>query len=298
MTGFEKKLEKVPVNQRERLKFIEFRLYWEEAVNRKAITGYFQISDPQASLDLKLYQELCPGSLDYDLSGRCYRPSKTFKPRLTNPSAKEYLDCLLNPEHENHDAKLGNIPLAERVPTFGRPVSPEIIRVLTEAMQREHQVKIKYHSPRSPEATNRVIAPLALVYTLERWHVRSFCFLRDDFRSFVLGRMLDISAAGEPQKAVPLDKNWEARVEVVIKPSKQLEQGATAIIEQEYDMSDGQAKRKVRIAQLQYFLHENCLLDSTTAEPSGRENIRPDNGQIRIENLEEVKAALSQERGQ
>ena len=40
-----------------RLEFIEFRLFWEGGVNRSDIIDTFDVSVPQASKDLTLYQE-------------------------------------------------------------------------------------------------------------------------------------------------------------------------------------------------------------------------------------------------
>lgn len=74
-------------NQRlaEKYRFIEFRLYWERSVNRTDLKREFGISMPQATLDLKSYQELAPNNLAYDLGKRCYYPSDSFKPVLGNP---------------------------------------------------------------------------------------------------------------------------------------------------------------------------------------------------------------------
>ena len=40
-----------------RLEFIEFCIYWEGAVNRADIMAHFNVSTPQASADLSLYQK-------------------------------------------------------------------------------------------------------------------------------------------------------------------------------------------------------------------------------------------------
>ena len=60
-----------------RLKFIEFRLFWEGGINRADIVDQFGVSVPQASKDLTLYEEKAPGNLIYDKSAKRY-PSLTF----------------------------------------------------------------------------------------------------------------------------------------------------------------------------------------------------------------------------
>ena len=47
-----------------RLEFIEFRLFWEGAINRSDIVEVFGVSVPQASKDLTLYQERAAGNTD------------------------------------------------------------------------------------------------------------------------------------------------------------------------------------------------------------------------------------------
>lgn len=55
-----------------RLEFIEFRLFWEGGVNRSDIIDTFDVSVPQASKDLTLYQERAPHNALYDKSARRY----------------------------------------------------------------------------------------------------------------------------------------------------------------------------------------------------------------------------------
>lgn len=61
-----------------RLQFIEFLLAHYGTVNREAITDYFGLSMPQASLDIGLYLELAPGNAAYNLSARTYVRSASF----------------------------------------------------------------------------------------------------------------------------------------------------------------------------------------------------------------------------
>jgi hypothetical protein len=50
-----------------RLEFIDFRLFWEGAINRVDIMDQFGVSVPQASKDLSLYQEKAPNILLHQL---------------------------------------------------------------------------------------------------------------------------------------------------------------------------------------------------------------------------------------
>ena len=77
-----------------RLEFIEFRLFWEGGVNRSDIINTFDVSVPQASKDLTLYQERAPQNAIYDKSAKRYIASKHFKPHFLKPDPDSYLSRL------------------------------------------------------------------------------------------------------------------------------------------------------------------------------------------------------------
>jgi hypothetical protein len=62
----------------ERLRFVDFLLDHFGVVQRKHLMDCFGISEPQASLDLRRYQELAPTNMQYDLKGRTYRKSEVY----------------------------------------------------------------------------------------------------------------------------------------------------------------------------------------------------------------------------
>src|SRR5665213_731921 len=71
----------------QRLEFVDFRLFWEGWINRSHITDRFDVSVPQASKDLSLYEEKAPGNLVYDKSAKRYVASAGFQPKFIKPNA-------------------------------------------------------------------------------------------------------------------------------------------------------------------------------------------------------------------
>lgn len=61
-----------------RLRFIDFLLAEYGTVNRSAICDYFELSEPQASLDFSTYKEIAPGNMEYDMSAKTYRRTRAF----------------------------------------------------------------------------------------------------------------------------------------------------------------------------------------------------------------------------
>src|SRR5882762_10929051 len=83
--------DRLPWGQRQRLEFIEFRLFWEGAINRSEITDRFSVSVPQASTDLSAYRALAPLNMEYNASQKRYVATPQFKPQLIAPNAERYL---------------------------------------------------------------------------------------------------------------------------------------------------------------------------------------------------------------
>ena len=65
---------------RERLTFIEARLYWAGRINRADLIEQFGIQMAQASKDLTLYQTLAPRNIVYDKRLKTYQASDRFAP--------------------------------------------------------------------------------------------------------------------------------------------------------------------------------------------------------------------------
>lgn len=61
-----------------RMRFIDFLLHEYGTLNRSALIDYFGISSPQASNDLAMYSALAPANMEYDLSAKTYRRTRSF----------------------------------------------------------------------------------------------------------------------------------------------------------------------------------------------------------------------------
>lgn len=62
--------------EQQRLAFIGERLLAGTTVNRKDIMEKFSVSTPQASLDLRHFDERHPGAMKYDNRRKCYVPHR------------------------------------------------------------------------------------------------------------------------------------------------------------------------------------------------------------------------------
>ena len=124
-----------------RLEFIEFRLYWEGGVNRSDIIGAFDVSVPQASKDLTLYQERAPQNAVYDKSAKRYIASSEFQPCFLKPDAGQYLNQLRSVAERR--LRLGYI-LAElgRRASVKASTGPELERFVVDQLIDLHHLEV------------------------------------------------------------------------------------------------------------------------------------------------------------
>ena len=258
-----------------RLKFIEFRLYWEGGINRADITDFFGVSVPQASKDLSRYQELAPGNLEYDKSGKRYFTSKKFKPRFFVPDSDQYLAQLtlaadrIEPPHETW---LSKEPHVAWMPIPHRRIDPMVLRSVLSAIRENQAVEILYQSmnPSRPDALWRGISPHAFGTDGLRWHVRAYCHIEEKFKDFLLSRCLDSREGVEAKAKASDDRQWQETIEVRLKPNPRLSKSQQRIIASDYKMKDNCLVVTLR-KSLVYYFNKRLRLDVAEALDNPKE---------------------------
>ncbi|MBD8736861.1 WYL domain-containing protein [Sphingomonas sp. CFBP 13706] len=273
-----------------RLEFIEFRLSWDGGVRRSDIKSTFQVSEPQASKDLTLYQERAPGNAVYDKNLKRYVAGEAFRPVFLKGGPDEYLTRLRSlGEHLTDPAEswIGQQPEVDIVVTPAREVSDECLRVILSAYRRSASIEVLYQSMSAdrPEPLWRRITIHAFGYDGFRWHARAFCHLTERFKDFLLPRIIgarDMGAAGKPGAD---DYLWQEHFAVRIAPHPDLSGDQKAIVARDYGMTDGSSTLKVRYAMLFYVLKRLNLLGEPEKLPARSQHIV-------LANREEAAVAL------
>lgn len=245
-------------SQDRRLKFIDFRLRWEGRINRTDLTDFFSISVPQASADLARYAEAAPLNMAYDLKVKAYVKTPNFRPIFSRSASKTYLNELLALGTEIVESKssfIGSIPALGVAPVPARMLDGKVLEVVLQAIRENRQMKVSYQGMKRAEATERVISPHALGYDGLRWHVRTYCHLRNDFLDMVVGRMNDVSIGEASDVDRASDRPWNTKLTMVLGPHPGLSPGGKKAIQMEYAMTDhGTLKLECRQALLFYAL--------------------------------------------
>ena len=258
-----------------RLEFIEFRLYWEGGVNRSDIVEAFDVSVPQASKDLTLYQERAPHNAVYDKSAKRYVASEAFQPCFLKPDAAHYLTQLRSVAEGILPAAaswVAHFPPYSGPPVPARDVTNETLRTVLGAIRDNLAIEIKYQSLSRPEPRWRWIAPHAIGFDGFRWHARAFCCIDQTYKDFLLARVVE-TRGSKPSGVEPGgDTDWNEEITLEIGPHPELSDTQQRVVALDYGMRGGKAKIPVRKALLYYALKRLGLdTDPTARRPQDQQ---------------------------
>jgi predicted DNA-binding transcriptional regulator YafY len=248
----------LPWGQRQRLEFIEFRLFWEGAINRSEITDRFSVSVPQASTDLSAYRALAPLNMEYNGSQKRYLTTPQFKPELIVPNAERYLAqlrAISDGVIALADTSIAGLPNVGLLPIPSRRVDPLTLRTFLKAVRSQRSINIEYQSmnDQRPDPMWREITPHAFGWDGFRWHARAFCHLQQVFKDFLISRCLQLGELGDPKGSAADDTDWNSFFNVVLIPNPRLSLAQRRTIELDYGMTEGRSVVGVRHALLYYF---------------------------------------------
>lgn len=259
-----------------RLEFIEFRLYWEGGVNRSDIIEAFDVSVPQASKDLTLYQERAPHNAVYDKSAKRYVASNEFQPCFLKPDAGQYLNQLRSVAEgilASSESWIAHSPPYAGPPVPARGVNNNTLRTVLAAIRQHQAVEVKYQSLSSDDPRWRWIAPHAIGFDGFRWHTRAFCEVDKSFKDFLLSRIIEARSVRPSGVSSEDDADWNELITLEVGPHPDLSESQKRIIALDYGMRGGRAQIQVRKA-LRYYALRRLGLDTP---PEAR---RPQDQQI------------------
>lgn len=273
-----------------RLEFIEFRLFWEGGVNRSDIIEAFDVSVPQASKDLTLYNERAPGNMEYDKRSKRYVAADKFVLRFLEPDPYVYLSKLRSVAEgamPAHGSWIAELPSADIARTPKRGVELDVLRKVLDVLRGGNSVEVYYQSMNSkrPEPIWRRITPHAFGFDGFRWHTRAYCHLDMKFKDFLLPRILEVRSKGVPGVRGDADWHWNNFFDVIIGPHPVLTKSQKQVVGKDYGFDHGQGVLSVRYAMLFYVLKRLGLLGDAT-----KQNARTQH--IVVINRKETDAAL------
>lgn len=246
------RVESLSHAQRERLAYIDFRLYFFGEIGRPDLANRFGVAPAGATRDIALYREIAPQNIEFDGSSKVYRIGKDFVP-LFEHASQRVLSALALGFGDGANGEMQSLLPCESPTALSNP-KMEVLAPICRAIHAKRPVAIRYHSMSSGES-ERVIVPFALVDTGLRWHVRAFDRKSGEFRDFVVTRIEAPTLLNEEPQANERPDNdiqWTRIVELDFVPHPRLSR--PEIIRMDYGMKDGSIRMRVRAAVAGYML--------------------------------------------
>ena len=248
------RVESLSHAQRERLAYINFRLYFFGEIGRPDLIERFGVAPAGTTRDLALYREIAPQNITFDGSNKIYRIGQAFSPLFDHASQRVLSALALGFGDGVNGATQPLLPCES--PTALSNPRMDVLAPVCRAIHAKRPVAIRYHSMSSGES-ERVIVPFALVDTGLRWHIRAFDRKSGEFRDFVVTRIEAPTLLDEEPQANERPDNdiqWTRIVELELVPHP--DQPRPEITEMDYSMQGGVLRMKLRAATAGYILRK------------------------------------------
>ena len=170
----ERRQNRLPAAQEERLEFVELLVYFHGTISRDDIMNRFSISPASATNTLSKYSQIAPNNLSYNVRLKCYEISRSFKPVFNVRMLMERIPVYTMPQLHN----VANDDIIERV------------AIISRAIQQTQSLTIAYSSASSGRSLRQIV-PVAFADNLLRWHLRAYDRRQERYSDFVLRRILD-----------------------------------------------------------------------------------------------------------
>jgi hypothetical protein len=251
----------------QRMKFIEIMGWYAGSIARGELARAFGLSDPAATKDIRLYNELAPGNLAYSQAVFGFVPTDRFSPVFADlepavvlPVIAANLATMGGPYGETliYGLPAESLPLPVRLP------DRHVLAQITRAMRGHRKLGVSYRSLSGRESLDRrILEPHTLVNTGDRWHVRAYNQETYDFRDFVLSRFAQAQCLDEPaESSMQYDDDWVETLSLKLGPHRKLDPNKRERLLLDYGGVDGVISLTVRRALIGYVL-QRLKVDTT-----------------------------------
>lgn len=256
--------------QKQRLAYIDFKLYFTGMVTRSEIVSHFELGLAAATRDLKFYKENAPENMAYDNVAKKYFITTQFKPVFKHDS-RITLIKLANNISDGFDA-IGDTSFPIESPSSLNLPDIDIIAKLSQAIINNKPISVIYTSLSSGSGA-RELVPHSIVDNGLRWHLRAFDRKSKSFRDFVLTRITKVTVLAQkplPEEDKLEDNQWMRIVPLQIVPHPKNVEYPTAI-KLDFGMDNGVLDINVRAAMAGYLLRRWNVDCSEKAQLTGSE---------------------------
>lgn len=256
-------LSQYPHAQRERLRFIDFCLYYFGEISKADLLRQFALGSASCTRDISLYRELAPTNLELRHQTKRYYITPDFHPLFEHEP-----ETILSRLNQGMGEGIRQVsPPGEHCVDAIRLIHPDgkTIAALMRAITQRRAIRVRYVSLSSGE-TERELAPHVLVNNGHRWHVRAYDRRHGEFRDFVTTRLLQVqeletAPVGEQREA---DRAWQQQLTLTLTPHPGLSHPEAIALD--YGMQAGALTLTIREALVGYLLQQwqvDCSPDAS-----------------------------------
>lgn len=245
-----------------RREHLERILLWEGRVGSARIVRQYGLSAVRAAEWLSEFKQAREKWLRWDSRERChYATEEAYL-------AADRGDVALPPPESSYVGPTASVAVDTgngRQPRFAVAVlpwqfsapSPRVFSTMHLAIEDSSCVKFTYRSMAHPEPHSRTIEPHTIVKAGRRWHVRGFCLETEDFRDFVLGRIVKPLRLATPATHTADDDDaWRTMVKVRFIPHPQLQEPQQRVVRHEFMAGTAARTERCRGALVPYLIQE------------------------------------------
>ena len=241
--------------QRDRLAYIEFRLWFLGDACRRDLMERFGIAPAVATRDFTAYRDSAPQNIDFDGRRKVYIPSRHFAPVFEH--SPDRVLTAISRGFGDGDDRQGNSYLPCELPVRLNRPSLEELAVVTRAIHQKQALRVKYHSLKRGTA-EREIVPHALVDSGLRWHTRVFDRKTREFRDLVISRIEAALPVSDkeilPHEMAQADEEWNRQVDLVLVVHPGVDR--PEIVQRDFGIRQGELHVTVRAAIAGYVLQQ------------------------------------------
>ncbi len=244
-----------------RFAFIEARLLWGGGLTAGELGTAFGIARQNAQHTLDLYRRRHPGQMHYDRNLRRHLRTPDFSAQHVRAEVARFLDyqrAVSQVARFHDEPDWADLPFADADALSHPLYGQEAVAVVLEALRRETVVEIEYWSKRG--IRRRRISPHHLVSADGRYHVRAYCHEVEQYRDFVLSRIVHAQPTGDAWVSGAADSDWHLRQDLAFAVNPALPPEAQEAYRLDYlvDGTNSLELRGVRKALAYYVRRRLC----------------------------------------
>lgn len=233
----------------ERMAYIDFRLNYTGRISRNDLGDTFGLAEASATRVLRQYNDYRPSNMNYDRSEKVNVLNKEEFIPLVDIRAEEALEMLASGFNKNRLSNKSVIPYA-RVGQTPNLLNCNHVAMITRAIYEKKALKCCYNSANSMNSTERVIAPLAILFDGRNWIFRAFDrneSINQKFKNFNFSRVAKVRDIDETKEAEQLvhesitqDIQWNTNVPVALEIHPYLTEKMRETVRNDFGIAEGE----------------------------------------------------------